>query len=128
MANEYQVIYEYVNGSTITFKTNNLKISIIRPHLKVTTRVDGVRVVSDTAHIYRAFAFNARISGATMNTLHDVQMAAIVYTGAYPRIQKIYWDGATFESNIEVALTQLEVTDQGAGWWDVSIVMEEKDQ
>jgi len=128
MADEYQVEYEYVNGSSIEFKTNDLKITPVRSHLKVDTRVDGTRVVTDPGYVHRKFTFSAVISGATMNTLHDIQVAAIVYTGAYPRITKIYWNGATTETNIEVALTDLTTLDLGAGWWLVNITMEEKDQ
>jgi len=128
MADEYQVTYEYVNGSTITFKTNDLKITPVRSHLHIDTRVDGTRVVTDPGYTYNRFTFTAVISGATMDTLYGVQTGAITYSGAYPRITTIYWNGATTETNIEVALVDLQATDLGAGWWLVNIVMEEKDQ
>lgn len=129
MADEYQVIYEYSNGNTISFKTNNLKVSYHREFMRVVTRKDGTRVVIDPNDTqYRTFAFSAIISGNDMDTLDGVQMGSITYSGDYPRIQKIYWDGDSTETNVEVALTSLVATDLGKGWWNVDITMEEKDQ
>jgi hypothetical protein len=56
-----------------------------------------------------------------MDTLDSVQMASITYGADYPRIQKIYWDGDSTETNIEVALTRLEARDMGAGRWNVTV-------
>ena len=128
MADEYQIQYEYSDGNTIDFKTNDLKISYHRHNLAVDTRVDGTRVVTDPNAAYRVFTFSAIISGNTMDTLDGVQMGSITYSGAYPRIQKIYWDGDSTESNIEVALTRLEATQVSHNAWRVNITMEEKDQ
>jgi len=128
MADEYQIIYEYTNGNVINFKTNDLTIEPTRPLLHVDVRVDGTIVVTDPGFAQTTFAFTATISGNDMDTLYGVQTAAIDYTGGYPRIQKIYWDGDSTETNIEVALTSLKVLDKGAGWWRVAILMVEKDQ
>ena len=128
MADEYQVIYEYTNGNTITFKTDDLRIEQVRSQLRVDTRVDGIRVVTDPGFSHKVFTFSAVRSGDDLDTLDGVQSGAITYSGAYPKIQKIYWDGDTFESNIEVALTSMVELDRGAGWWLMSITMEQKDQ
>ena len=128
MVDEYQVIYEYTDGNTISFKTNDLTIDFTRPKMRVDVRVDGTIVVTDPGNSQKIFQFTARISGADMDTLNTVQSAAIVYTGDYPRIQKIYWNGATTETNIEVAMTELKALDKGAGWWAVAVTMVEKDQ
>jgi len=128
MVDEYQVIYEYSAAATITFKTNDLKITYLRHKMRVDVRVDGTRVVTDPGLKQRLFTFTAVISGNDMDTLDSVQTGAIVYTGLYPRIQKIYWDGDSTETNVEVALTSLDVLDRGAGWWRVAITMAEKDQ
>jgi len=128
MADEYQVEYEYVSGSTISFKTDDLRIEPHRSGLYIDTRVDGIRVVTDPSHVYRIITCTSLLTGANMNTFHDVQMAAIVYTGGYPRIKKIYWHGTLYEENIEVALMTVTTLDKGAGWWWVSLRFEEKDQ
>jgi hypothetical protein len=128
MANEYQIIYEYTDGNTISFKTNDLSIQYIRHKLQVTPTIDGTIVVTDPAITQRIFTFSAIISGNDMDTLDGVQMASITYSGAYPKIQKIYWDGASTEENVEVAITSLTTSDQGGGWWKVNITMAEKDQ
>jgi hypothetical protein len=129
MADEYQIQYEYSDGNTIDFKTNDLKISYHRAFARIATRKDGTRVVIDPNDTqYRVFTFSAIISGNTMDTLDGVQMGSITYSGAYPRIQKIYWDGDSTESNIEVMLTQLEATQVSHNAWRVQITLEEKDQ
>lgn len=128
MADEYQVEYEYSAGNTITIKTDNLKIVPVRSGIHIDTRVDGTRVVTDPGHTYRVITCTALLTGTVMNTMHDVQMAAITYSGAYPRIKKIYWDGTTYEENIEVALMNINTLDSGAGWWYISLRFEEKDQ
>lgn len=128
MADEYQIIYEYTNGNVINFKTNDLTIDVARPMLHTDMRVDGTIVVTDPGYTQAGFSFTAVISGNDMDTLYGVQTAAIDYTGGYPRIQKIYWDGDSTETNVEVALLSLKVLDRGAGWWRVAITMVEKDQ
>ena len=128
MVDEYQIEYEYAAGTSIEFKTNDLSIDIRRTGLRVDTRVDGTIVVTDTGASQMIFAFTSVISGATMNTLHGVQTGAIVYTGDYPRITKLYWSGASTEVNIEVAMTSLKAVDMGLGWWNVSITLVEKDK
>jgi len=126
MADEYQVVYEYTDGNTVSFKTDNLKVSYQRHGMRISRRPDGKMYVDDPGVEYRIFQFSAVISGATMDTLDGVQMAAITYSGGYPRIQKIYWNGATTETNIEIAIVQLSTTDMGNGWWMVECTMEEK--
>jgi hypothetical protein len=126
MADEYQIQYEYTNGNTIDMKTNDLKIGVRRQFMTITTRPDGKMYVDDPTKIQRTFSGTCILSGADMNTLHDVQIAAITYSGGYPRIQKIYWNGATTETNIEVAMTKCEGTDMGAGWWHLAFEFTEK--
>jgi len=128
MVDEYQVTYEYSAGNSITFKTYNLKITYTRPGLHVDTRVDGVKVVTDPGFVQRIFTCTALIPGATVNTLNTVQTGAIDYTGAYPRITVIYFTGATTITNVEVALTSLEVVDQGPSGWTVALTLTEKNQ
>lgn len=131
MADEYQIEYEYTDGNTISFKTNDLEIDYHRPTLKVDTRVDGTRVVTDTGAAYRTFTFSAVIKSTdpkNMKDLNDVQMGSITYSGAYPRIKKLYFDGTNTESNIEVALTSLKATQISHSSWRVNITLEEKDQ
>lgn len=128
MADEAQVIYEYVDGSTISFKTNDLAISYHRHGLSISRRPDGKMYVDDPGIEYRMFSFSAIITGATLKTFHDVQMAAITYSGVYPRITKIRFDGGGSNeiTNIEVAIVSLTTTDLGNGFWNVQCTMEEK--
>lgn len=130
MADEAQVIYEYVNGSTISFKTNDLKITYHRWGMKISRRPNGIMHVDDPGIEYRIFTFTAVITGAVMKTLNDVQMAAITYSGAYPRITKIRFDGGGSNeiTNIEVAIPDggLTVSDLGNGEWGIQCTMEEK--
>lgn len=127
MADEYQCTYEYSDGNSITFKTYDLKVTPVRSHLKIDTRVDGVRVVTDPGFSYRVITCTALIDGDTMDTLDSVQGAAIVYSGIYPRLTVLYWDGDSTETNIEVALMSCDAADLG-DWWNVSLRFEEKDQ
>ncbi len=130
MADEYQVIWEYAAAATISFKTDNLQIRYRKPGFKNDIRIDGVKVVSDPGIRQYIFTFTATLSGDEMDTLDSVERGAITYTGAYPRIQKIYWDGDSTETNIEVAIPDggLTVLDSGEAGWVVSIIMEEKNQ
>lgn len=128
MADEYQCTYEYTDGNTITWKTDNLKVTVVRPHLRIDTRVDGTRVVTDSGQSYRVITCSTLLNGNDMDTLDSVQGAAIVYSGGYPRLQTLYWDGDSTETNIEVGLVSVDATDLGAGWWWVSLRFEEKDQ
>ncbi len=130
MADEYQVIWEYTNGNTISFKTDNLQIRYRKPGMRTDIRVDGIKVVTDPGNRQYIFTFTATLSGDDMDTLDSVERGAIDYTGAYPRIQKIYWDGDSTETNIEVAIPDggLTVVDFGEAGWVVNIIMEEKDQ
>jgi hypothetical protein len=128
MVDEYQCEYEYSAGSTISFKTNDLNPRIRRPGLHVDTRVDGTRVVSDTGASYLEITCSAVINGNTMDTLHSVQTGAIVYSGGYPRLKKIYWDGDSTEANYEVALMDVDPHDLNNGWWVVNLTFVGKDQ
>lgn len=127
MADEFQIEYEYTDGNTITVKAV-VTIKPIRPGLRITTRVDGVRVVTDPGFAYDEIVATALMDGDTVDTLYGVQKGAIVYTGAYPRLKKIYWDGDSTETNIEVALVDTTFSDNGDGWWTVTLRFEEKDQ
>ena len=128
MADEYQVEYEYSSGNTISFKTDDMRVTIVRSDLRIDTRVDGTRVVTDSGHSYRIITCTAFLVGDDMDTLDAVQNAAIVYSGDYPRLKKIYWDGDSTETNVEVALMDVNTLDRGAGWWLVSLRFEGKDQ
>jgi len=126
MVDVYQCTYEYSAGNSISFKAW-LTVSYKRIEW-VDTRVDGTRVVTTTGQAYRIFTGTALIDGATMDTLDGVQMGAITFSGAYPRITVLYWNGATTETNIEVIMTNLQVIDKAQGWWNVALTLEEKDQ
>lgn len=128
MVDEYQIEYEYTNGNKISVKADSVNIDIIRPHLRVTTRVDGTRVVTDSGFSYPVITCTAMLSGDDADTLYGVQSGAITYTGAYPRLQKIYWDGDSTETNVEIALVDTKLIDMGDGWWTVSLRFEGKDQ
>ena len=128
MADEYQVEYEYSSGNTISFRTDDMRVSPVRSGLHIDTRVDGVRVVTDPGHTHRVITCTAFLDGDDMDTLDAVQNAAIVYSGDYPRLKKIYWDGDSTETNVEVALVDVTTLDRGAGWWLVSLRFEGKDQ
>ena len=128
MADEAQVIYAYTAAGTVEFKTNDLSITYHRYGLKKSTRPVGKMYVDDPGVEYRKFSFTAIISGANMNELNTVQMAAITYSGLYPRITKIFFVGATVIENIEVFIPDggLTGTDLGNGFWHVRVLMEEK--
>ena len=128
MADEYQVEYEYTSGNTIQFKTDDMRVRPVRSGLHIDTRVDGTRVVTDPGHTYRVITCTAYLDGDDMDTLDSVQSAAIVYSGGFPRLKKIYWDGDSTETNVEVALVDVNELDRGAGWWLVSLRFEGKDQ
>lgn len=123
------IVWEYSLGNKITFNTDDLKIDIRKPYFRVDTRVDGVKVVTDPDIRQRVFTFTSVISGADANTLHDVVYGtAIVHSGAYPNIDTITWVSGTTETDIEVAITSLTLTDMGTGHWHVACTMTEKDQ
>lgn len=129
MADEYQFEYEYSDGNKISFKTNDMKIDYRREKLRVDTAIDGTRTVVDpNTTQYRVFTFSAYLTGDNMDTLDGVQMGSITYTGAYPRNQKLYWDGDSTETNIEVVITSLTSQQVGHAHWLVNITAEEKDQ
>ena len=124
MADEAQIIYEYTNGNDVEIKTNDLKISINRLFVQMPARPDGNIYVDDPAVIQRVFTGTGVISGADANELHDVQIASITYDGTYPRIKKIYWAGATTETNIPV-FGQFTFSDLGQERWNVSFTLTE---
>lgn len=126
MADEAQIIYEYTNGNDVSIKTNDLTITYNRLFLTITPRPDGKIYVDDPTIIQRVFSGSGIISGADMNEMNTVQTGAIVYSGAYPRIQKIYFAGAVTITNVEVCLTSFTGTDLGNGFWNVSFTMTEK--
>ena len=125
MADEAQIIYEYTNGNTVEFKTNDLSIEYKRHGLEVSPRPDDKIYVDDPGVVQRIFTFSAIIPGADADEMDTVQKAAITYDATYPRIQKIYWTGATTETNIPVAITSYVVSDQGNGQWEAQITMQE---
>lgn len=128
MADVYQIPWEYSDGNTISFKTNDLKITYKRLFQKVHARTDGVLVVTDPGKPQRIFNFTAIVSGNNMDILDGVMTGAITHTGAYPRITTLYWDGDSTESNIETAMTALSAEDMGTAGWRVSVTLTEKAQ
>ena len=126
MADEAQIIYAYSAVGDVSIKTNDLKITYNRLLLTVTPRPDGKIYVDDPTIIQRVFSGTGIISGADMNELNTVQTAAIVYSGLYPRIKKIYFTGAVTIANVEVVLTSFSGSDMGSGFWNVSFTMTEK--
>ena len=128
MADEEQVIYQYTAAGTVPFRTNDLSITYHKDGLKKSTRPDGKMYVDDPGVEYRKFSFTAIISGADMKELNDVQIAAITYSGVYPRITKIYFAGAVTITDIEVFIPDGGITgsDLGNGFWHIRALMEEK--
>lgn len=125
MADEYQIDWEYTNGNSIVFKTEDLTIKWERLYMEVQTRPDGNIYVVDPGKVKRTFSFTSVLTGATLNTLNTVYTAAITYDATYPRIKTIYLAGATTLTNIECAMTSLTADDLGSGMWNVSVVLEE---
>ncbi len=124
MADEAQIIYEYSVGADVEIKTDDLRITINRLFVKMPSRPDGNIYVDDPTIIQRVFTGTGTISGADANELHDVQIAAITYDGTYPRIKKIYWAGATTETNIPV-FGHFVLADLGSEKWSVSFTLTE---
>jgi hypothetical protein len=123
------IVWEYSDGNTISFNTDDLKVEIRKPYFSVDVRVDGTIVVVDPDIRQRVFTFSSTITGANANTLHDqVNGTSIDYSGAYPKIQTLTWVSGTTETNIEVAITSLSLSDLGNGQWGVNVTMVEKDQ
>jgi hypothetical protein len=119
MADTYHVTYEYTNGNSINFRSNDLTININRPFMRTIVQPDGGIYVHDPDISQLVFTGSAILSGDDMDTLHSVQVAGINYSGDYPRITVINWDGDSTETNIEVVMTQLRTRDRGRGWWQV---------
>lgn len=128
MVDVAQVIYEYTDGNSISFFTDDLEINYKRLFQTITTRPDGKTHVDDPAIARRVFTCSAVITGATYKTFQDVQMGAITYSGAYPRLTTINLDGSTTLTNIEVAIPTggLTFQDLGFGMWLVSVTFVEK--
>lgn len=128
MANTIE--YEYSDGNQIDFNTEDLKITYHRDSMSIDARADGTRVVTDPSYEWREFHFTSVLTGANMNTLDGVQMAAITYSGAYPRIKTLTWASGETETNIEVVIPDggLVVSDAGNGQWNVDVTMLEKAQ
>ena len=124
MADEAQIVYEYINGSSVSIKTNDLKISIKRLFVQITARPDDKIHVLDPGIIQRTFTGTGTLTGANAKILHDVQVAAITYDGTYPRIQKIYWTGAATVVNVPV-FGQFDLDDLGSERWNVSFTLTE---
>jgi len=124
LADEAQIIYEYVNGSDVSIRSNDLKITPNRLHVQETVRPDGKIYVDDPAIVQRVFTGTGVIVGADANELHDVQIASITFDGTYPRIKKIYWTGAIFEENIPVS-GHFVFSDMGFGFWGVDFTLRE---
>ena len=129
MADTAQVIYEYSDGNSVSFWTDNLTIEWKRPGLSIDVRVDGTIVVTDTGASQRIFSCSGtNLSGDDVNTMDTHLTGAITYSGAYPRLTTINLDGDTTLTNVEVACTMFKVTDQGNGKWSYQIQLTEKDQ
>ena len=126
MVDAAQVIYEHTAGNTLSFKTDNLTITILRPFLSIDARPDGNKLVTDNNVFQRIFKCSAKLTGDNWKVLHDWLIGSITYSGIYPRLTTVYFDGDTTISNIEVAITQCSARDMGDGWWMVNIQFTEK--
>ena len=128
MADEDQIIYEYSAVGTVPIKTSGLKIQYFRWGMKHTVRPNGSIHITDPGIEYRKFMVSGVINGNDAKELNDVQMTTIVYSGVYPRLVKLYFDGDSTESNIEVAILDgdLTMSDKGNGWWDINVTFTEK--
>lgn len=124
MADEAQIIYEYVNGSDVEIKTNNLNIDTLRHFASETARPDGNIYMDDPGVTQAIFTGTGIIVGADANELYDVQKASITFDGTYPRIKKIYWTGAITETNIPV-YGHITFNDLGFGYWEVTFELKE---
>lgn len=125
MADEAQVIYEYINGSTISFKAV-VAIDTIRPYERVTVRPDGNIYVDSPGISQLVFTIsNAIINGTVYNTLLGVQRAAITFDGTYPRLTTINLKSGVTVTNIPVVMGPLKATDQGNGQWDCATTFTE---
>ncbi len=128
MANEYQVEWEYSSGNSVSIKTNDLKMQINR-EIYEDKVIDGTIKITDTDNYQRIFTCSAMIPAADANTIHDQLIGgSIDYSGSYPRITKIYWDGSTTETNIEVYIANITLQDLGQGNWNIQLTMREKDE
>jgi hypothetical protein len=58
MADEYQIDWEYTNGNSIEFKTEDLQIKWDRLYMEVQTRPDGNIYVVDPGVVKRTFTFS----------------------------------------------------------------------
>ena len=125
MADEAQIIYEYVNGSDVSIRTNDLNIAYPRLHVQRTVRPDGNIYVDDPGISQRIFTGTGIITGTDQNEMNTVQTGAISFDGSFPRIKKIYFTGATTISNVVVELTAFTADDLGFGFWNVSFTMTE---
>lgn len=125
MADEAQIIYEYVNGSDVEIKTNDLKITYIRHLVQRTIRPDGNIYRDDPDIPQRVFTGTGIISGTDQNEMNTVQMGTITFDGSFPRIKKIFFTGGTTITNIVIELTQFSADDMGFGFWNVSFTMTE---
>lgn len=125
MADEAQIIYEYVNGSDVEIKTNDLSVEYIRAGVQRTARPDGNKYTDDPDIPYRIFTGTGVISGTNQDEMDTVQMGTIVFDGSFPRIKKIFWTGGTTETNIVIELIRFVANDLGFGFWEVAFTMEE---
>ena len=125
MADEAQIIYEYVNGSDVEIKTNDLKVRYIRHLVQRTARPDGNIYIDDPNIPQRIFIGTGIITGTDQDEMDTVQMGAISFDGSFPRIKKLFWTGGTTETNIVIELTSFSSDDMGFGFWNVSFTMTE---
>ena len=126
MVDTAQVIYEHSAGSTLSFFTNNLSITIKRPTLSVDVRPDGTKLVTDSAAYQRIFQCTGVLTGANAKILHDWLIGAITYSGDYPRLTTVTFASGQTITNIEVAITACRLTDLGAGMWQAEMEFTEK--
>lgn len=124
MADEAQIIYEYINGSDVSIRSNDLHIHPMRLHVQETARPDGKIHMDDPGITQTIFTGTGIITGVDANELYDVQKASITFDGTYPRIKKIYWTGAITETNIPVS-GDFFFDDLGFGFWNVSFTLKE---
>ena len=133
MADTPQIEYEHdaVEAHIKFFECTNLTITWMMPGKTVNRQpasAAGVGKVIDLNQTYRVFSGSSILDAATLAELHtQIQPAAApTYTGAYPRLIKVYLTGATYWENVEVVCTGLSATIITDNVWSVKFEFTEK--
>lgn len=122
----YHVTYEYTAGNSVSILSNDLRIVVRKPLTREIIQPDGGIYIHDPNIRQRVFTGSGILEGTTSKTIHDIENASIDYSGAYPRITVINWNGTTTHTNIEVWIPTIQFDDLGRGYWRVFFEMREK--